>query len=98
MNFKVKAGDCRFPSEVLDVLLAVVDNWFKDPDDKFINGKNLLIIAPEHKLNVSKGKIEDNVLKIKDPIVLQPVKEGYLIVSSWGLEASDELVVNKINN
>lgn len=35
---------------------------------------------------------------IPDPIVLQPVKGGYLIVSKWGLEASDELVVNEIEN
>jgi ABC-type molybdate transport system permease subunit len=29
-----------------------------------------------------------------DPIVLQPVKEGYLIVSAWGIEASDKEVQN----
>ena len=33
-----------------------------------------------------------------DPVVLQPVNEGYLIVCAWGDEASDELVVNSINN
>ena len=33
-----------------------------------------------------------------DPIVLQPVKGGYLIVTKWGLEASDPSVVNEINN
>lgn len=63
-----------------------------------INGCDLLIVAPEHKLD-TRGKVKDgHVLKIKDPIVLQPVQGGYLIVSSWGLEASDELVVNNINN
>ena len=35
---------------------------------------------------------------IPDPIVLQPVNGGYLIVSKWGLEASDENLVNEINN
>ena len=40
-------------------------------------------------------KLEQN---LPDPIVLQPVKGGYLIVSKWGLEASDEIVVNQINN
>lgn len=42
------------------------------------------------------------VPKIKeDPIVLQPVSgsvRGYLIVTAWGEEASDPLVVNQINN
>lgn len=46
-------------------------------------------------------QIEDGYklqLNIPDPVVLQPVKGGYLIVSKWGLEASDELLVNEINN
>lgn len=33
-----------------------------------------------------------------DPIVLQPVKGGYLIVTKWGLEASDEIVRNEKMN
>lgn len=32
---------------------------------------------------------------IPDPVVLQPVKGGYLILTAWGDEASDELVVNQ---
>jgi len=35
---------------------------------------------------------------IPDPVVLQPVKGGYLILTAWGDEASDENVVNSINN
>lgn len=33
-----------------------------------------------------------------DPVVLQPVKGGYLIIAAWGDEASDELVVNHAMN
>jgi len=33
-----------------------------------------------------------------DPIVLYPIKGGYLIVTAWGDEASDPEVVNAINN
>lgn len=29
---------------------------------------------------------------IKDPVVLQPVRGGYLIVSKWGIEAEDKLI------
>lgn len=35
---------------------------------------------------------------IPDPVVLQPVDGGYLIVSKWGLEGQDENLVNEINN
>ena len=37
-------------------------------------------------------------MNIPDPIVLQPVKGGYLIVTAWGDEASDEAVVNEKMN
>lgn len=37
-------------------------------------------------------------ISVPDPVVLQPVKGGYLIVCAWGDEASDEIVVNEINN
>ena len=40
-----------------------------------------------------------NLIKhIPDPVVLQPCKGGYLIVCAWGDEASDEIVVNPIQN
>lgn len=46
-------------------------------------------------------RIEDGYkleLNLPDPIVLQPVKGGYLVVSKWGLEAEDaELVNEKMN-
>jgi hypothetical protein len=32
---------------------------------------------------------------IPDPVVLQPVKNGYLILTAWGNESEDELVVNQ---
>lgn len=36
--------------------------------------------------------------EVPDPVVLQPVKGGYLIVTAWGDEASDEDVVNHKDN
>lgn len=58
------------------------------------------ICAPEKDFDTTmldkKGhKLE---LNIPDPIVLQPVKGGYLIVTKWGLEASDDLVKNEKAN
>jgi hypothetical protein len=62
--------------------------------------KPFSICAPEKDFDMrnlirSGHKLE---LHIPDPIVLQPVKGGYLVVSKWGLEASDELVVNQKMN
>lgn len=54
--------------------------------------------APEKDFDMTYYKTEGYKIVPKDPIVLQPVKGGYLIVSKWGLEASDELVVNSIDN
>lgn len=55
------------------------------------------ICAPEKdfdmKYMIRSGK--DGYQLIPDPIVLQPVKGGYLVISKWGLEASDELVINQ---
>ena len=47
-------------------------------------------------------KVADEMREIPDPVVLKPVfhngKKHYLIVTAWGLEASDELVVNQKMN
>jgi hypothetical protein len=35
---------------------------------------------------------------IPDPVVLQPVKYGYLCLTKWGAEAEDPILLNEINN
>lgn len=35
---------------------------------------------------------------IKNPVVLQPVHGGYLLLTAWGDEASDPILVNALNN
>lgn len=41
-------------------------------------------------------------IEIPDPVVLKPViynsQKYYLIVTAWGLEAGDEIVVNSNHN
>lgn len=105
VSFRVIRKDTRVPYETYNVMSAYIlhpdfnstEEYVSYQNEK-IKGTDFLIIAPEHKLQTD-GKIRDgHILKIKDPIVLQPVEKGYLIVSSWGLEAGDELVVNSINN
>lgn len=36
--------------------------------------------------------------RVPDPIVFKKLKRGALIITAWGIEASDELVVNQNNN
>jgi len=66
---------------------------------------SFLICAPSKNMNMEgkdrKGKVIGKVSrfqKMKDPVVLKPVKHGYLIVTAWGDEASDPLVINEIDN
>lgn len=61
----------------------------------------LMICAPSKDFDLSRMDVVGYKLvekHIPDPVVLQPVKHGYLIVAAWGDEASDELVVNHKNN
>lgn len=38
------------------------------------------------------------VKQVPDPVVLQPVQGGFLIVTAWGDEASDPIVMHELNN
>ena len=61
----------------------------------------LSICAPMKHMNVpSNYKLigYKYVKEIEDPVVLCRVRGGYLIVTAWGDEASDEIVVNPVNN
>lgn len=64
----------------------------------------LEIAAPLSDFNARNMNIENNKLidKIPDPVVLQPVyyknEKHYLVVTAWGLEAEDELVINEKMN
>jgi len=46
-------------------------------------------------LELSEGYKLKSKIHVPDPIVLQPVNGGYLILTAWGDEASDELVFNQ---
>ncbi len=61
----------------------------------------LQICAPVKDMDISGLELKDGYKLIKhvpDPVVLQPVKGGYLILTAWGDEASDENVVNQKMN
>jgi hypothetical protein len=58
------------------------------------------IVAPLKDLNLSNSETKGRKIEnyTPDPVVLQPVKGGYLIVTAWGDEASDEIVINPVQN
>ncbi len=60
------------------------------------------ICAPKKEFNTAGYEVKDGFKLVYDPIVIQPVKyktiEGGLIISKWGLEGKDEMLVNGINN
>jgi hypothetical protein len=63
----------------------------------------LYISCPPQDARIEKGysvREDGFVLKdpVEDPIVLQPVKGGFLIVTKWGLEGSDPALVNETMN
>lgn len=60
------------------------------------------ICAPKEDFNTMGYEIKDGYRLVYDPIVLQPVSkdgiDGYLIVTAWGDEAKDELVISQDKN
>lgn len=66
---------------------------------------NGMIIAPKDKFIIPKNYTVENgfevgykkVVEIKDPVVLQPVIGGYLIVSAWGFEETLPEISGKPN-
>lgn len=62
--------------------------------------REFLICAPQKDMKIeSWERVEGHkIVHVPDPVVLHPVKHGYLIVTAWGDESSDELVVNQTNN
>lgn len=68
------------------------------------NEKGLFICAPKKDMDLKGlqklGAIFTSftTVNVPDPVVLQPVRGGYLIVAAWGDEASDEIVVNQKMN
>lgn len=62
--------------------------------------KELKICAPLKDMEVKENQqvVGYKIQNIPDPVVLQPVRGGYLIVCAWGDEASDEIVVNQQMN
>lgn len=95
--------------EYLELLKKEIENNVKKSllyYDGFLYSKcNLEIAAPLKDFNMDGQEVKNfkiSKIEIPDPIVLQPVyfdgQKHYLIVTAWGLEAGDELVINANHN
>lgn len=56
------------------------------------------IMAPDSQFYYTPGMRKVGREIIDDPIVLHEVKGGYIVVTAWGDEASDPVIVNQNNN
>lgn len=74
----------------------------KETSKKEYEQPSFKICAPKDDFHTSGWEVRDGYRLVYDPIVLQPVskegQEGFLIVTAWGDEASDEIVVNETKN
>jgi hypothetical protein len=82
-----------------------IENGVDSSDTHTYFPKSFSIVAPQKDFDMRYHTVSDNKLvrkPVPDPVVLQPVmydkEEYYLIVTAWGDEASDELVVNEKMN
>jgi len=62
--------------------------------------RQLKIAAPVKDMKINKWeKIENSKIVVPDPVILYPIEQNcYLIVTAWGEEASDPLVINSKMN
>jgi len=60
--------------------------------------KQFQICAPYNQFDLDKSEVKGRSIVNADPIVMYPVNGGYIIVSAWGDEASDPIIVNEKNN
>lgn len=82
------------------------DSWyFSSAKMEKTNKEGLFIAAPISHFDLKglskKGKhgfMQVFKIEIKDPIVFRYVRGGVQVLSKWGLEGQDELLVNEINN
>lgn len=92
-------GDIFIPVEFKTPYYGIGGNhWFQSrPLDTVISYKRkpFMICAPEKDFDMREMQVLDGYKLKYDPIVLQPVDMGYLIVTKWGLEGDDESLVNE---
>lgn len=85
------------------VIDAITSGKLAPMSGKYIINDGLKICAPVKDMDISGLELKEGYklerkIEIPDPVVLQPVEGGYLILTAWGDEASDPLVMNENHN
>lgn len=79
-----------------------VDPYNKPEKKKEYEQPAFKICAPKEDFDTRGWEVRDGYRLVWDPVVLQPVSkdgiDGYLIVTAWGDEASDEIVIPSAKN
>ncbi len=99
MNFRVDFEDTtvmtylEYPSMCYSLYQQYINKC------KSGNCHSLKIVAPLNQIKMdSRDRIKNRQIITDDPIVLQPVHGGYLIVTVWGKEANDPEIQNESLN
>ena len=72
----------------------------RNPSKYKIYPGKLQICAPISDINMDGMEVKDYRVvqkQVPDPVVLQSVKGRYLILTTWGDESDDPIVINEIN-
>lgn len=85
--------------------LSALENFgvaYYPPTCSNYSAPKISICAPEKDFDMTGKYVQENTIMERpsppDPVVLYPVSFGYLIITAWGKEASDEAVINPVNN
>lgn len=95
-------GSDRYKGDIPEKNLIEIENFKMNSNDDRNSGRgmDMSICAPQSDMIIkSFEKVEGHkIVNVPDPVVLQKVDGGYLIVSAWGEEAEDDMVKNGVNN
>jgi len=106
-NFKLKESEFSYYRRNIysdSLYITTKQNYMsykKDyPSEWIMKEIDLSICAPIKDMDTSNMYITDGykLQHIPDPVVLQKVKGGFLVVTKWGIEAEDPILLNEINN
>lgn len=92
-----KGGEDQHQKAESDMVMAMGMAQMAIKETEKVSGTDLCIVAPERML-ITTGNQKRGHILINDPIILQPVKFGYLIITAWGFEAADPAVLNPSHN
>lgn len=102
LNFKVKSTDIyKYDNDYARHGYSGLerDSYCMGLNGREMLGTNLMIIAPKDQLNIrATEQIIGHRVVSTDPIVLQPVEHGFLIVTAWGAESNDTEIQNEALN